>query len=229
MIDERLSEYLKYTKTFEQTEIDIRQKEARLKNIIIGVVSTIAVVQAIAIIIMVPLKEKVPVIFKVDKATGSTQQVALADVEQFNISKDEALDKANLANYVISRESYDYNYIQSLYSKTLLMSDENVAKDYTNLYAESNSNNLYDKYSKTTKVTIKINNVSFYKDSATVRFTRDIITNNNLPIITQEMATISYAYITGKMTDEDRLVNPLGFQIKSYRLDKDLTAPAEVK
>jgi len=27
------------------------------------------------------------------------------------------------------------------------------------------------------------------------------------------------------MSDEDRLINPLGFQVISYRLDKDLTNP----
>jgi type IV secretion system protein VirB8 len=223
MIDERLKDYVTYTKNFEQIEQDIIKDKIKLLKTIIAVVAFIAIAEAIAITIMMPLKEKVPVIFKVDKATGSTQQVALADVEQFNINKDEALDKSNLANYVIAHESYDYNYIQSLYSKTLLMSAENVARDYTSLYAETNPNNLYDKYNKSTTVTIDINNISFYKDATAVRFTRKVVTNNNPPLITNEIATIAYKYVSASMSDEDRLINPLGFQVISYRLDKDLS------
>jgi len=222
MIDERLAEYIKYTKTFEQNDQDLIKRKFKLLYIVIGAVSVIAVSQSIALAIMTPLKKEIPVIFRVDNAKGTIQQVALANVEQFNIDKNEALDKANAAKYLINRESYDYYNLQLNYDTTLLMSADDIAKDYINLYSSSNKNNLYDKYGKETRVSIDIKNVSFYEKSAIVRFNRTIKTNNNIIASTQEMATIAYKYVSGQMTDSDRLLNPLGYRVVGYRIDKDI-------
>jgi len=222
MINERLAEYIKYTKTFEQNDQDLIKRKFKLLYIVIGAVSVIAVSQSIALAIMTPLKKEIPVIFRVDNAKGTIQQVALANVEQFNIDKNEALDKANAAKYLINRESYDYYNLQLNYDTTLLMSADDIAKDYINLYSSSNKNNLYDKYGKETRVSIDIKNVSFYEKSAIVRFNRTIKTNNNIIASTQEMATIAYKYVSGQMTDSDRLLNPLGYRVVGYRIDKDI-------
>jgi type IV secretion system protein VirB8 len=227
MIDDRLKQYLEFTKTFEKNELDMVENKVKLRNVLIGVVSAVAFAQAIAMVVMLPLKEKVPVVFRVDRSTGAIEHVSFLDVDKFNnTQKDEVLDKANLANYVLNRENYDYNYIQALYDKTLLMGNASVNQEYVKLYDKNDKNSLYSKYGNNVKVKINITNISFYKTSATVRFTRTIIggSGGGSNIVTQEMATIAYQYVNATMKDEDRLINPLGFQIQSYRLDKDLTA-----
>jgi len=221
-MDERLGKYLDYTKTFEQSEKDSINSKIKTKNITIAILGISCIALSISIAIMSPLKQKIPVIIRVDNLKGTTNILTNTDVESLNTDKNEAIDKNNLANYVINREGYDWNYGESIYNKTVLMTAPNIIKEYQMQFSDDNPNALDKKYSNHTRVVIENPSVSFYSDSAMVRFTRKIITSNEI-IKTNEMATIAYKYLTADMSDEDRLVNPLGFQVVSYRVDKDLT------
>lgn len=221
-MDERLSKYLDYTKTFEQSEKDSINSKLQTKNITIAVLGVCCVSLSVAIAIMSPLKQKEAVIIRVDNLKGTTSVLTNTDVETLNVDKNEAIDKNNLANYVITREGYDWNYGESIYNKIVLMTSPQIIKEYQMQFSDDNPNALDKKYGNHTRVIIENPSVSFYSDSALVRFTRKIITGNEI-IKTNEMATIAYKYLSADMKDEDRLVNPLGFQVISYRVDKDLT------
>jgi type IV secretion system protein VirB8 len=222
-MDERLAKYLDYSKTFEQTEKDSINSKLKTKNITIGILGVTCVSLAIAITVMSPLKQKEAVIIRVDNLKGTTSILTNTDVETLNIDKNEVIDKNNLANYVINREGYDWNYGETIYNKTMLMTSPQIVKEYQMQFHEDNPNALDKKYGNHTRVVIENPSVSFYTDSALVRFTKKIITGSQIAT-TNEMATIAYKYVTTDMSDEDRLVNPLGFQVISYRVDKDLTS-----
>ncbi len=224
LIDARFLNYLNYTSNFEQAEKDSIASKIKTKNLTIGVLAVCLCASTVALAVMMPLKQKVPVIIQVDNLKGTTSVLSNTNVEKLNVSKEEAVDKNNLANYVITREGYDWNYGEASYNKTMLMTNQIIAKDYTVLYSDENPKSLPQKYQNHTRVVIKNPSVSFYDNSAMVKFTREIITSSAPPVITQEMATIAYEYVTADMDDNDRLINPLGFQVNSYRVDKDLTA-----
>jgi type IV secretion system protein VirB8 len=226
LIDHRFLNYLNYTSNFEQAEKDSIASKIKTKNIIIGVLSACLCSSTIALAVMMPLKQKVPVIIQVDNLKGTTSVLTNTDVEKLNTHKEEAIDKHNLADYVITREGYDWNYGEASYNHVMLMTAQSIAKDYQFQYSDENPKALHLKYGNNTRVVIKNPSVSFYENSAMVKFTREVITSNAPPVITQEMATIAYQYITADMTDNDRLINPLGFQVNAYRVDKDLTAGA---
>lgn len=221
-MDDRLAKYLDYTKTFEQTEKDSIASKSRIKNITIGILGTCCIFQCLGIAYLAPKKEKIPVIIRVDNLKGTTNVLTNTDVETLNVDKNEAIDKNNLANYVINREGYDWNYGEAIYNKTVLMTSPDIVKEYQMQFSDDNHDALDKKYANHTRVVIENPSVSFYGDSAMVRFTRKIIRGNEITR-TNEMATISYKYLTANMSDEDRLVNPLGFQVISYRSDKDIT------
>jgi type IV secretion system protein VirB8 len=222
-MDIKLQQIINAGATFEQEAKDSIASKLKTKNIVIGILGFCLIASCAAIAVMMPLKEKIPVVIRVNTTTGETAIITNTDVSTFNTDKNEAIDKSNLANYVINRESYDWNYQESMYSKTLLMTDKEIIKDYQQNFSDDNPNAIDKKYQNFTRVIIENPSVSFYENSAMVRYTRKIITNNQIVSANQEMATIAYEYATADMQDADRIINPLGFQVKSYRIDKDLT------
>jgi type IV secretion system protein VirB8 len=66
--------------------------------------------------------------------------------------------------------------------------------------------------------------VSFLnKNTAQVRFTattRQIATNEKQE--SHWIATLSYRYVNTPLEEGERLDNPLGFQIKTYRIDQEV-------
>lgn len=222
-IEKRLfKDYANFTSTFEQSERDSISSKIKTKNITIGILSISCLSLSFALAVLMPLKQKVPVIIAIDNLKGTVNTLTNTNVERLNIDKNEAIDKANLANYVINREGYDWNYGEAAFNKTVLMTSKDISKEYQILFADDNPISLVKKYSNNVRVVIENPSVSFYDNSAMVRFTRKI-TNSNQTIKTQEMAVIAYKYVTADMSDTDRLINPLGFQVTSYRVDKDIT------
>lgn len=59
-----------------------------------------------AIVIMMPLKETLPYVIEVDKSTGMSTILSVANAEEIPVS--EVMDKYWLSEYVQAREAYDY-------------------------------------------------------------------------------------------------------------------------
>lgn len=76
----------------------------------------------------------------------------------------------------------------------------------------------------TAKVVVRVNAIAFVGNMAQVRFEKAVIPLNKSdmqPEPQRYIATIAYEYKNAGMKDEDRLINPLGFQVTSYRVDKE--------
>ena len=73
-----------------------------------------------------------------------------------------------------------------------------------------------------------MNAISFVGDMAQVRFEKRVVPvkgdlDKQIPV--QKMiATISFEYKNEPTQEKDRLVNPLGFQVTSYRVDPENAA-----
>ncbi len=71
---------------------------------------------------------------------------------------------------------------------------------------------------------MKVNAIAFVGNMAQVRFEKAVIPLNKSdmqPAPQRYIATIAYVYKIAGKEEKDRLINPLGFQITSYRVDKD--------
>jgi type IV secretion system protein VirB8 len=229
MIDERLTEYLNYTKTFEQIEETRTRNKIKLLYVVSGALALVAASQAIAILYLTPLKEKIPVVFRVDNTKGTIEQVTELNVNEFNSDPNEELDKSNAAKYVMNRESYDYYNMQSNYQNTMLMTGENIIADYDGLYELNNKSNPYEKYGKDARIIIDIKNVTKFENSFVVRFERTLKTSSGSVSTTKELATITHKYSSDKYNNSDLLNNPLGYKVISYRVDKDISSIGEAK
>lgn len=164
-----------------------------------------------------------PTIITLDKGTGisQVQRSVLDAVDHF----DEVTDKHWLAEFVKYRESYDWFEISTNYNIVKLMSAPNVFEAF--------STYIYDKNSPLAvlkdKGRLKVSDISisFVGSTAQVRFGVQKLSpaglNTDNSPLKRYIATIAYAYENRSMTEQERMVNNLGFTVLSYRVDEEVS------
>ena len=176
-----------------------------------------------AIAMMMPLKESVPYVIRVDNTTGVPDIVtAMTDK---SVTGDDVMDKYWLAQYVRSRETYDWYTLQRDYNTVGLLSSRNVGMGYAQLFEGKEA--LDKTYGKTVRTTVEIISVvPTGKNSGAVRFikTTKRVDQENAPgTVTKWGATVAFEYrSTALIKESARLVNPFGFQVLSYRVDPEM-------
>ena len=73
---------------------------------------------------------------------------------------------------------------------------------------------------------MKITSIAFFGETAQVRFTSEKLNASgenvdNSPL-QKWIATIAFQFKPGMMTEQQRLVNPLGFKAATYRVDPEV-------
>ncbi|MEA2999966.1 MAG: type secretion system protein VirB8 [Sphingomonadales bacterium] len=187
--------------------------------------SVIAVAEALALILLTPLKTVVPYTLLVDRNTGFVQ--ALKPLDPDKVAPDAALTQSFLVQYVIARESFDLDMMNESYRKVGLWSAEQARSDYLNGVQISNPQSPMAIYPRTTVIETRVKSVSpVGRNVALVRFDtirRDAGGQVQLP--RPWVAVIRYRFSGEPMKLEDRFLNPLGFQVVRYRRDAEAVVP----
>jgi len=201
-------------------EVERRARRAeRDKYIAFGLAGCLTV----AVTLMTPLKQKIPYLIREDKTSGAVDVVG--QLSSANVEYSEARDKYWLARYVMSRESYDWYGLQNNYDTTLLLSADDVGKGYSKKFDGADA--LDKKFKNSARidahiVSIVLNN----KQTATIRFQTNMLSSSSVNQTQSWVATVSFEYDSAEKLDEkQRLINPFGFQVTSYRIDPELVTP----
>ncbi|EAJ1462026.1 type IV secretion system protein [Campylobacter upsaliensis] len=183
----------------------------------------IASLSLIAVVLLTPLKTIEPYVIRVDNTTGMVDILTLLDEKE--ITQNEALDKYFISQYIKAREGYYYELLNQDYLLTQLMSSENVANEYRALYEGDTARDQILKNSN--EVSVQILSVVLGESNGVKTSTiRANITTKNLSSRGTSQATkvitLSYDYTLGKASEENRLLNPLGFKVLTYRIDNEV-------
>lgn len=185
----------------------------------------VAVAEAIALVALTPLKTVEPYTLLVDKNTGFVQ--ALAPLDPGQISGDRALTQSFLVQYVIGREGYDVDAVQETYRRVSLWSAGGARAGYIASMQPSSPDSPLVRYPRSTIIEVRVKSVSPLSDNvAMVRFEtarRDAGGQTQPP--QPWVATIRYQFSGEPMRLEDRMINPLGFQVVRYRRDAEALPP----
>lgn len=214
--------YFHESNDWEAKRIAGLEKSERRAWMVTGGAVAVAVLLALAIVLMMPLKEKIPYVWYLDKVTGVPDLVSVLDEKQ--VGYDEVKDKYWLALYVRARETYDWYTIQNDYDTVGLLSSPDVGREYASRFE---GDDAMDKvYGSQIKETVKLLSiVPNGSGIATVRFIKTTKrTDDTGPgKQTQWVATIGYEYRNpSRLKESERLVNPFGFRATSYRVDPEL-------
>ena len=206
---------------------DARQRESRalrMTRLIAGVAAGIAVLEAIALVMLTPLKTVQAVTVLVDRQTGYVQTLDPNTPQR--VEADAALTTSMLAQYVVAREGFDRATIGNDYQHVSLWSGGLARAQYLALMPASNPQSPLQRYPLGEVVVAHVKSVSpLSSGTALVRFeTQQQDRNGRTTIAEPWVAVIQFRYSDAAMSFDKRLVNPLGFQVTSYRRDHE--APA---
>jgi type IV secretion system protein VirB8 len=194
----------------------------RLGWTVAATATVVAVLEALALISIAPLKTVVPYTILVDRQTGFVQ--ALDPSRPQVVRGDVALTHSFLAQYVVARESFDIAALQSNYRKVALWSAQAARRSYIADMQSGSPTSPLARYPRTTVIETRVKSVSpLAPGAALVRFDslrRDM--GGEPQRIGSWAAVIRYRYSGEPMRLEDRLVNPLGFQVVQYRRDAEV-------
>jgi type IV secretion system protein VirB8 len=221
MNDERLDEYYREAESWSHDRMEATRRSLRLAWIAAGVAALIALIEAFALFALIPLKRDVPYTLMVDRQTGYVQ--ALRPLENDALTADAALTRSFLVQYVTARESFDIDSLNEDYRKVGLWSAEEARTQYIALMNSGNSQSPLATLPRRATVSVQIRSVSsLSRNSAMVRFSTVRTDPGGRPQVAQHWAAlITYRFSDADMTAEDRLTNPLGFQVTRYRRDPE--------
>jgi type IV secretion system protein VirB8 len=186
---------------------------------------TVAMLEALALIALAPLKTIVPYTLLVDRNTGFVQ--ALDPAHPPALKPQAALTQSLLAQYVVARETFDIAGLPQQYQKVALWSAQAVRRDYLAVMAQGNPDNPLSRYPRSTVVETHVESISpVGADAALVRFyTEQSDPDRGLRPRAFWVAMVRYRFSGVPMALADRLVNPLGFQVVAYRRDQEAPPP----
>jgi type IV secretion system protein VirB8 len=222
-----VDDYLNEIKAFESDRVALAQSSAKTAWKVATGAGLVAILALLAVVMLTPIKAVEPYLLKVDNATGYADVVRpLKDAE--GISYGEVLDKYWLNQFVITRNGYEWETIQSSYNTMKLMTNAKVFGAYTKTVLGEKS--LAKVFSDKKSMRIEVQGITFlpstdkYNKLAQVRFVRHVETDKGEDDRafnpTHWTATLSFDYDAIIRTEDERRLNPLSFRVTSYREDR---------
>lgn len=222
--------------SFELTMAERARRSERRAWIVAWCAILMSLMLAGGYFLFLPLKEKVPYLVMADPYTGTATVARLVgNFHDRDVTTEEAINKSNVAQFVQSRESYDSGLIgQRNWRTTLSMAGPAVSPAYIALHSESNPERPFRLYGSSRAVRVRILSIVLIgggegrrPSGATVRFQRSVYdkARGRSDPLDSKIATLEFSYSpTLKLSEEDRLLNPLGFRVLNYRVDNDYAA-----
>lgn len=218
---EALDAYYKDAASWNRDRVEAMRSSQRTAWIVAGAAGAVALLEAGALVLLTPLKTVEPYTLMVDRTTGYVQ--ALKPLDQAKVAPDAALTQSYLVQYVIAREGFDMATLKPNYRKVALLSADKARAGYLQAMQVSNPDSPLVKLPRSSTIETRVKSVSpIGADAALVRFETVRSDQGAQPQPPSPwVAVIRYRFAREPMTLEDRFVNPLGFQVISYRKDPE--------
>lgn len=221
-VDKALDSLLKEAASFQESKHVQRGRLLKVAFGLVGVVAVIAVLEAVALAVMMPLKQIQPLMITTYK--DGYAEVIRDFSETLTFEKE--VDEYFLKEYVSTRETYDWHKMQYIVDYTKAWSEDHVYNEFYSVATLPNSvlNTLSDK----ARIDVNITSINLNKDAglAVIRLNKtpkkpsgEIL--DNVPT-TYWVAELKYE-VQSKQNQKEREYNPFGYRVTSYTLIQDKT------
>ena len=220
--DDDLAKYYQSSQSWADSNADADSRWKRAGWLVAALLGAIAVVEAIAIVIMLPLQRTEPYTLLVDRHTGYVE--ALTPLSRQTITPDAALTRSFLVQYVIAREGFDIDAFRTDYRKVALWSAGDARSQYMGAMQASNPASPLAALPRSAVVNVEIRSVaSLSNNTSMVRYATIRTDPGGQPQPAQLwQAVIRYQFSGAAMSAADRLTNPLGFQVTRYNREAEI-------
>lgn len=215
--------FIQAAEEFERSRIDELKQTRKLAIIVAAIACGFAGICIFGFVLSFALhREPQPVVLRVDNSTGNVD--VLTSIKNANSTYDEAINRYWLAQYVKTCERYDWYSITVDYDSCELFSDGPVFNAYSAKVKDKSA--PLEKLKDKGKIDVRVVSVSFLDDNtASVRFTSQKLNasgeNPDGSPLQRWIATVVFTYESGLMTDQQRMINPLGFKVLSYQVNAE--------
>lgn len=212
-------DYFENARSWAETQNGAALRERKIAWIIAGIATGVAVILAITLLILLPLKTVEPYVVTVDRNNGAVQ--VASGIEPGKLLQNEAVIQAELARYVRARESFDATDLPRMYRQVQLLSSRDVATAYVRFMSAKNAASPLNALNRGDTLSVTIKSVSLIAPgSAIVRFdVAQIAPGGGAPATGSYVSAISFGFNGRPLKAADRFDNPLGFQVTRYRRD----------
>ena len=213
--------YFQQVKSFEADRLKAARRRARIGFLIGGVGVLVGALGVGAVAALAPLKTLVPVVFRVDNATGAVERVF--DVRGGALEASEATQRYFLWQYVRLRQEFSWAEAQSSFEAVTLMSAPSVQTEYAEAFKGSNPSSPQNTLGHDGTASVRWLSTSFLGPRlAQVRFLQ-VERKGDQPLPTKRLvATIAFDFAPGALKASALNVNPLGFLVTRYRVDPEV-------
>ncbi|TAE80181.1 MAG: hypothetical protein EAZ74_04525 [Alphaproteobacteria bacterium] len=174
---------------------------------------------------LTPLKSVEPFIIQIEERSGITQIVQPGDHR--NISSKEAMDNYFLWFYVRGRETYHPSDTARRLEISRVMSSPDIFEEYRLENSPNNPESAVAMLGSAGTRVVSNPLINYIPDAKNpnnkIAHVQFVVTETFKKIQTRypKTAIITYDYFDLKLSRSERLINPLGFQVLSYRTDKE--------
>ena len=195
----------------------------------------VALVAVFTVARLAPQKSVEPYLLQVEEKTGITQKVE--PISRTELANSDAVNRYFVATYLRTREGYNPTTINYNYDIVRVMSSSDVFFQYRRTVDAANPESLTAKFGASGKRSAKINSMAYIsntriQNAANARNTAERIMQvrftttseaPNAPDITENwVATLTFVYADLQLNDAERLLNPIGFRVVNYQVEKEI-------
>lgn len=216
-----LKAYFAEARSWDQDRLAAAQRSKRLAWTVAAAAGALALVSVGAVAALSPLKSVQPFVVRVDRATGAVDVVnGLKGAD--HLTYEEAVTKYWLGLYVRARESWLAPAAEANFRQVSIMSTTPEQNRWADFFRTTNPSSPQVVWGAQGEAQVEIRAVSFVSPSvANVRFHRTVAQGAQV-VGSDWIATVAFTYTMAPMAEADRLKNPLGFQVTSYRADPEV-------
>lgn len=210
-------EYFAQARNWLNDRLGRAERIVRLQSWIIGLLGTVTLTLGVALSMLVPLKQAVPFVVRVDSATGIVDNVVR--VTGAEMTQEEAVTRYFVRRYVSLRENYTRSQIELAFREMALLTTAAKRSTLQKEYAFASASSPYKRFGEQGTRTIQIKNVSRVATNVfQVRFVA-VEQTSGIERSSHQVATVEYEYQRAPEKESSLTVNPLGFVVTGYRID----------
>ena len=189
------------------------------------VAAIMAILALLGLLLLLPLKEFAPYVVTVDKATGWLE--VTRGLHQGNLTQNEAITIAQIVRCIVARESFDATDYPTLFHTVGLCMNGRALDAYRQQHDQSNEDSPAVLYGYDGIIRVEIGSVNLLTETTALVSFRTVLEFQNRSVVNHWRAAMTFGYSDKEFSMADRFINPLGFQISSYRRDPDLSPTQE--
>jgi type IV secretion system protein VirB8 len=216
-----LKAYFEEAKRWDEDRLASAQRSKRLAWSVAACAGVLALVAVGAVAALTPLKTVEPFVVRVDRSTGAVDvMTGLKGTD--HLTYDEAVSKYFLALYVRNREGWLPQAAEQNFRQVSILSTAAEQQRWADFFRPSNTQSPQVLWGDAAVSLIEVRAISFVSPQvADVRFHR-LLRQAQQTTESDWIATVAFTYTKAPMNEADRMRNPLGFQVVSYRADPEV-------